>query len=383
MSLQNQTVIIRRHFPELDGLRAIAVLGVIFAHCASVFIIPEQLTEQKIWHILMSGWVGVELFFVLSGFLITGILIDNFFMKNRLKKFYIRRSLRIFPLYYLLLTLCFLTFLLFQSPIEISPRHNLLLFFYLGNWEEFFNFPRYYILNHTWSLAVEEQFYLVWPILFLCSHQYGFSKYVCILGIILVNCVRICLTAYPVETIHTPYILTICRTDALLAGALLSIVTKQKFQNIKQFSTVKRANILFILGSTLFLFSYKTAQIFIPSDEITFLIGLPSLCLIFSSFILYSLSLDSKHIFRNILNLKPLTFIGKISYGVYIYHWLVIVGLSQNQNTFFDTHNFSQGIFPFTALVLLITIGIASISFYYLERPILNLKNKYAPYSRP
>lgn len=380
MNKQNQTVNIQKHIPELDGLRAIAVLSVIFAHCASMFVLPEQIVEQKIWHVLMSGWIGVELFFVLSGFLITGILIDTFFIENRLKKFYIRRSLRIFPLYYLLLTLCFIVFLFINSPVEISLGHSLLVFFYLGNLEELFNFPRYYILNHTWSLAVEEQFYLIWPILFLYSHKYGLSKYTCILGIIIVNASRIFLTVNPFETIHTPYILTICRTDALFSGALLSILIKQEARLLSKISAVNLANILFIAGILLFLFSFQYAQIFIPGDTVTFLIGLPSLSLLFSAFILYSTKLDSKHLFRSILKLKPLTYIGKISYGIYIYHWPIIIGLSINQYIFFDMNHFSYHILPFLSLTLLITIGIASISYYYIERPILNLKNRYASY---
>jgi len=153
-----------RHYPALDGLRGIAILAVFCYHFGGGSKSSNWLIQ--IWSgIADTGWMGVDLFFVLSGFLITGILYDTAHKPNRVKNFYARRSLRIFPLYYGVLLL----FLLLTPTLQLhwKPGH-LLYFFYLSNMMPLFTpglaspGPKM-MVGHFWSLAVEEQFYLVWP----------------------------------------------------------------------------------------------------------------------------------------------------------------------------------------------------------------------------
>src|ERR1035441_8464452 len=153
-----------RHYPALDGLRGVAILAVFFYHFAggqssrNIFV--------QIWSgVAGIGWMGVDLFFVLSGFLITGILFDTAHKQAKVRNFYARRSLRIFPLYYgVLLVFLLLTPVL---PLHWRPGH-LLYFFYLSNVMPILTpglsspGPKM-VVGHLWSLAVEEQFYLIWP----------------------------------------------------------------------------------------------------------------------------------------------------------------------------------------------------------------------------
>lgn len=374
----DKPLIVNQHFPELDGLRAIAVLCVVIAHCAAYFTLPDTPLSYSIWNIMLSGWVGVEMFFVLSSFLITGILIDTHKSSKFLQKFYIRRVLRIFPLYYLILLLCFAAFFFIPSPIDITATHNLLFLFHLGNWEEIFGFPRYTVLNHFWSLAIEEQFYLLWPLLFLCTHKHNLSAMLCIVGIVLINLSRLYFTLNPMPNMHTPYILTIHRADSLLAGALLCIM---KHKNPDLFNL--RTGLALLLGGlSLFLFVFVSTHVFVPSDPMVFLLGLPSLFLIFCALIILALKLDAAHLARRCLNHSSLVYIGKVSYGIYVYHWIIIVGLTYNKLIDFPPEEFANNIILFTFIILALTILTAALSYRFIERPILRYKDRLAPYNR-
>src|SRR5579863_7613015 len=157
---------ISRHLPSLDGLRGVAVLLVLIGHFAYVPIALKGI-PGKIFALTHAGWTGVELFFVLSGFLITGILLDSKGAENYVSSFYIRRALRILPLYYGAVLVAFVLLpLLGRAGLPgLSPEFNpdqLWYWFYAGNWAWNWNHC-YQPFAHFWSLAVEEQFYLAWP----------------------------------------------------------------------------------------------------------------------------------------------------------------------------------------------------------------------------
>ena len=150
------------HIPGLDGLRGVAIL-LVLVHMLNVLEIEHGMPAWVFGRISQIGWTGVQLFFVLSGFLITGILLDTQRSKNYFPAFYGRRTLRIFPLYFSVLTIAFviLPWLGSVPPAVAADRpHQIWLWTYLSNWAAIFDqgskaFP------HFWSLAVEEQFYLV------------------------------------------------------------------------------------------------------------------------------------------------------------------------------------------------------------------------------
>src|SRR4030095_2778309 len=145
----------RQYYPALDGLRGLAILLVILYHNFSF-----------INHFFFA-WLGVDLFFVLSGYLITSILLNSVNSPHYLKNFYAKRVLRVFPLYYLSLIIFLIIFPLlgiYKSELKYYVDNQLWFWFYLQNWLLSFNFPTTgNFLNHFWSLGVEEQFYLAWP----------------------------------------------------------------------------------------------------------------------------------------------------------------------------------------------------------------------------
>ena len=168
------------YLPPLDGIRGLAIIGVILCHL-TVFGPEDIYRDYKfINSVFYAGWSGVDLFFVLSGFLITGILLDHKVSPYYYKSFYIRRILRIFPVYYFALTVIVLAaFFLTHEYITIQNsglkaelirsmdhvnNEHLSFCFYLQNWSVFFTGDGPEYLFHFRSLAIEEQFYIIWPL---------------------------------------------------------------------------------------------------------------------------------------------------------------------------------------------------------------------------
>jgi len=168
--------------PALDGIRGIAVLAVVIFHC-TLLCGPELVS----WGALAArGWAGVEMFFVLSGFLITRILLATKFDKNYWRNFIARRALRIFPAYYLWLCIIWVAFPYVSEQFASSEVRGQVWFyaFYLQNWNMAFQgWPDWGYVAHFWSLAVEEQFYIVWPLLVLIVTRKELGR-ICILLIV-------------------------------------------------------------------------------------------------------------------------------------------------------------------------------------------------------
>src|SRR5581483_10365332 len=212
------------NIPALDGIRGLAIVIVMLHHFQP--LIPASNSAITIVKGFFSfGWMGVDLFFVLSGFLISGILLDTRESGNYFKAFYARRILRIFPLYYTVLTL-----VLVRASF-IHPRPNSvpvvadekLYYLYLVNWLTLWNGPwRANFLGHFWSLAVEEQFYLLWPLCVWLFVRRKLTRLAVIVSMLSLA-VRVAWVAYagPGQAI---VMATVTRMDSLLCGALSAIV---------------------------------------------------------------------------------------------------------------------------------------------------------------
>src|SRR5579859_2038499 len=204
--------------PALDGLRGMAILLVLLLH-ATLAIEPEARTERFLAFWTSGGWAGVDLFFVLSGFLITGILWDTKGRSGFLRAFYARRALRILPLYYLVLAL--LIFAIGRGAIAgFEPLYWLHLsdFALAHGW---FSDARY---NGQWSLAIEEQFYLVWPALVLLLGRRRLLG-ICAILIGLALASRIALVFDGAASVAI-YVLPWCRMDTLATGAALALLAR-------------------------------------------------------------------------------------------------------------------------------------------------------------
>lgn len=214
----------QKHLPALDGVRSLAILMVMVFHFFQHGAAPVNAILRSLSKMAALGQAGVDLFFVLSGFLITGILLDARGKDKALRIFYLRRTFRIFPLYYGYLAVAFVLLPVLHLAHSI-PWHDQWWFWVYGqNIQDTFirNF-KMFGPGHFWSLAVEEHFYLFWPFLVMRLSIDRLKRVLC--GIVLLAIlVRALLTVsgYPV------YYFTLCRIDTLALGALLAVYAREE-----------------------------------------------------------------------------------------------------------------------------------------------------------
>lgn len=214
-----------KHIDSLDGVRGVAISMVLIFH----LLWSNSRTGSAVMNFLVglrgAGWAGVDLFFSLSGFLITGILFDTLHTGHYFKNFYGRRFLRIFPVYYGVLLILYLVF----HPIHFDQgRQFLLLAGYLQNtplWWHGLQTAVAQPTDHLWSLSVEEQFYLVWPVLIFFIRDRKKLLWTAAILALMAPVTRILLLAHGASFTAT-YKLTICRADSLLAGAWLALIVR-------------------------------------------------------------------------------------------------------------------------------------------------------------
>jgi peptidoglycan/LPS O-acetylase OafA/YrhL len=304
-----------RRIQELDGIRGIAILMVVVWHYFTCLgKSPESGFGVQIAQSITSCfWSGVDLFFVLSGFLIGGIILDNFRKENFLKVFWMRRLCRIAPIYYLLLLSC----LLFYTFLD--HRQYGWLFHDLMPWWSYVSFTQNimmgfretfggHFLGVTWSLAVEEQFYLLAPLLIICL---GKRKW--IFGVVSLIAVAFVLRLIS-PGFHT-YVNVLFRMDSLLIGATIAIVCRNEA-------------VWAILEKSRNLIGVLFLQVLILTVILQFGAGFRHF--MFGWFaLLYGLFLLSVLLFQGervvgFLRLRLLAFFGMISYSLYMLHQLVL-----------------------------------------------------------
>jgi peptidoglycan/LPS O-acetylase OafA/YrhL len=303
---------VKCHFPGLDGLRGLAILMVMFGH---FIVVGKNLAAPSPWHrLLQSGYLGVDLFFVLSGFLITGILIDS---KNRtpyFRVFYWRRALRIFPLYYGLLAISWLT-VLWLTPSDrallTGPDSPAWFWLYASNIGMAFkggwlDCPTWVGLGHFWSLAVEEQFYLIWPLLIFALP----GKWLERLCISLVVCSPF--VFHPlVEWIGSvpAYASTLSRLGVLAAGGWLAVLWRKE----GVWPVLSRYFPHLAAASGLLLLLERTVLPSSPWVESTLVLLLGSALV---GMAVHGGGRYSRGFFKSAI----LRWFGKYSYGIYVYH---------------------------------------------------------------
>ena len=347
-----------KYRPEIDGLRAIAVISVIIYH----------LNEN--W--LPGGFLGVDIFFVISGFLITGIIITEIQQNSfSFKQFYTRRIKRIYPTFITVMALVsFIASAIFiyndfnklRKTIELAIA--LLSNFYLGLTQGYFDLSaNENPALHIWSLAVEEQYYLIFPlILILAYKKFREIKVLFIITLILffiLLSTSFIPTSFYKEVLHQPniYYLSNLRFPELLVGSLLAIY---HCSNKIQLST-QVSNILAIL-STLLLFSC----LFIMNNDIAFIPGITLILpCIFTALIIHNTS--QNNIIKLCLSNKAIVFIGKISYSLYLYHWIFIA------LAYYITGEKQINNQPIV-IVTVLTIIFSVLSYYLIEQPIRKSK---------
>jgi peptidoglycan/LPS O-acetylase OafA/YrhL len=345
------------YYRNLDGVRALAALMVMFYHS-----FRDIHSDNSILRFLSGisefGQTGVTLFFVLSGFLITRILLNTKRDSGYFKNFYVRRILRIFPLYYLFLILYYLV-----SPFVLETGWPTLdqqfyYFAYLQNVARTFDWNSLGP-HHFWSLAVEEHFYLFWPLAVYTLTKKGLARFT--LAIIIFAMV---LRAVMLHLGYSVFIFTFTRFDALALGALLSLM---ELKNAFRHANARKYSILLItlLIPILLLWVFFSG---LGNDYIQNLRYL-LLASAFFAFIGMLLSLDEGHIFNRILKTRFLSYTGRISYGIYVYHPLVFLICVK----YLDTGNVVVNVLISTVC----TYTIATLSYHYFESYFLRLKKHF------
>lgn len=383
----------RAFYPALDGLRALAFLMVFSHHYLQV---P--------W-----GWTGVDVFFVLSGFLITGILFDTREDPHRIRNFYVRRTLRIFPLYYGVL----IGILVLTPVIHWQIGWNWLVWpAYIGNFARFFHpyadhsalqkladfQPTAVVgshrvklyLGHFWSLCVEEQFYLFWPwlvfwvrdrrsLLWLCGVSVPFCLGLRLLG-------HHFLPGWMLEN-EILYRVTPFRLDALLFGGFLALLLRgperEKVLRIGRrfYPAVIVLVLLFLLARPGSLPWHRPYTY--PAWRFTW--GLTAMDLLSGALILAALQADT--VVYRLFSLRPLRWVGRISYGAYVLHDIPhpvyasfctkLVG-RLTATSGFSAHTIARISTELTALLALVaTLVLAWLSYRWWESPFLNLKERW------
>lgn len=297
-----------KYFRQLDGVRAIAALLVMFFH----FFVNVH-SDNPIWNFLgkvsVFGQTGVSLFFVLSGFLITRILLATKESPRYFVDFYIRRGLRIFPLYYLFLAIYFFIVPALRNLPSVSFAEQSYYWVYLQNFAITFKWPENGP-NHFWSLAIEEHFYLIWPCIVYYLSTKRLKLAVAFMLILALIC-RIILTNQGYEVFY----FTFSRMDEIVIGSLLAILEAEG--RFKQDSAKK-----FIIGFVGVLIPTIVIWVSVNGKAMgyiqVFKYNLLALC--YFCLVGYAICVKESGIVARILSSRFFTFTGKISYGLYVYH---------------------------------------------------------------
>jgi len=363
------------YFQNLDGLRAIAALCVIFAHMAYWFKYPSNAFYESYKYITsmdgVAGRMGVVFFFILSGFLITYLLFLEEEKNGKINVlfFYVRRVLRIWPLYFATIIVGFVIYPIVIKSTGVFYHENAsgwMFSFFLTNFDHIYRaFPTSNILGVHWSVAVEEQFYLLWPLIFIGFSKRNYFKYI-FLFIILFSELFFLLVYHKLNAGDYHFFSCI---KYLSFGALMAYFcyfNKKQIIGLLMKLSKPVIIVMYIVGITLlFMQSFLTEL----SEVYDYLFDiLPAL---FFAFVIVEQNF-SDNSFYKIGRFKFLTWLGKISYGLYLTHMIAL-----NIVIWFFT-NGEEYVLLKCALTLILTILISFISYQTLEKYFLSLKDKFS-----
>ena len=352
--------------PGLDGLRAIAV-GLVLLHHTAAILIPDEAEG-----FFSGGFLGVDLFFVLSGFLITTLLLERRERREArpLRSFYARRALRLLPAVAALLVGNLLVAVVEEAGVDNALKSFGVVFTYTTNWALLYAFgdlsPN---LSHLWSLAIEEQFYAIWPLVLLGALALGLTRrrmaWLCIALALAAAIWRAALYESGSEWLEI-YIRTDARADALLIGAALALVRPDRL--LGRIHLRARGA---LGGVALVLFIAIAAGV--HADSATLYVGGYTVVALLAA-VLISVELAGPWALHSFLSSRPLVLVGRLSYSLYLWHFLVFRVVDQHVDE------------SSTALRLAlgwgVTAAVSVASFHLVERPALRVKDRIGR-SRP
>ena len=358
--------------PELDGIRGMAILLILVYH----WVVLESTTLPERLSVLGSfGWSGVDLFFVLSGFLIGGILLDAKSSSNYFRVFYVRRFLRILPLYFLV---CLISVAVFYSHLsthawlfeEKIPWYAYLTFAQ-NYWMAKYNAFASRQLDATWSLAIEEQFYLTLPLVISLT-RITRLPYILLGGIILAPLLRISLwfSVDPAHQVAATYLLAPCRMDALLLGVLAAWwIRYRNFDLVRYRSALMISSVVLGFGFGLIM-HYRWN---FGSFQLTFF-GYTWIALFYLSLLL--LAVSHKGFVSRGFSFGPLKALGIVAYGLYLFHQPtlgLVYGLLGKPTPRLSGH-YEMIVTGLSTILLLL---LAYVSWIYFEKPLVRIGHRF------
>jgi peptidoglycan/LPS O-acetylase OafA/YrhL len=365
------------HIPTLDGLRGIAILLVMIHHFT--YYRPTAGVDALIGNVVFFGWTGVDLFFVLSGFLITGTLLDARGSERYFTNFYARRVLRIFPLYYLVLLVAFVVLPKYPAlhPVlagqaEVPPQWP--YWWYLSNFSIANNGWVHGWVDVSWSLAIEEHFYLVWPlVIWLCPPRV--VALLCAVIILAEPAARIYARAIDLQVLKI-YVLTWFRLDGLAVGALLAVAYRRGlFPSLDRWVpaavVLSAAGLLvcMIMGGHTWWWNRWLQQY-----------GYSLIAIAGGAMIVSAVNRPADSWWPRMLSAGWLRAFGKYSYGLYLLHTPVMRAVYEYV---FNPEEFRTfGIAPWIAQIIFYALAtapafaLAWLSWRFFEAPILGLKSR-------
>jgi peptidoglycan/LPS O-acetylase OafA/YrhL len=341
--------------PHLDGLRAVAVYLVVLFHAGSSWF--------------SGGFIGVDVFFVLSGFLVTQLLLRDIVSNGRIRlgRFYSRRFRRLLPAAFVVLIVTACVYTAIASPAEQLDVIGAFkaAFLYSTNWYFVHQATAYFGANiatnpvlHFWSLAVEEQFYVVWPLAltgaFALTRRMDRAKQLRVIGaVVALGALASALFALAVKSgdPNRAYYGTDTRAYELLAGALVALVPAIVAPARRRRSSMRVASV----ASVVALGALASSWIHFDAIDRGIAVTITTVVLI------VALEAADGGLVRRLLSTRSMTYLGKISYGTYLWHWLVILVLLKT---------FHPSTFATVGIAFLVATGLASFSFDLMEHPI-------------
>ena len=357
----------RLHYPSLDGLRGVAILLVLFHQF--LVIDGDSLAVRLVAHAMDLGWIGVHLFFVLSGFLITGILLDTRGEPGAYRHFLMRRALRVFPLYYGMLVLLTLVFPLFG--IDFFADQRLSYWVFTSNWTEA---EHHGPLPHLWSLAVEEQFYLMWPLAALTLTRRRLL-HVCIALVGIGMVVRVEMLLHDATPMQV-YLSSFARMDALAAGGAVATFIRMPGGATLDAIAARRVWLLMLAVAVV---GFAIAR---PIGQ---RIGYTWLSCVFALAIWCLSVLDARFAGApgvGLLRAGWLRHIGRYSFAMYLFHKPLHDTLGQWALTLVGYTGSLAGGLLYSGLLIVLKTVLGALSYHFFERRFLALRAS-PPAARP
>jgi peptidoglycan/LPS O-acetylase OafA/YrhL len=353
------------HVVGLDGIRGVAVLLVFISHFHWILSPDPFLTKVTPWHFINrtfeAGFMGVDIFFVLSGFLITSLLMKDRStnQKNLFRRFYRRRALRLLPALYALLLADFFVSRWENFPGDIQWRTTWHAILFLNNWNIVNNFGEAQNdLGHLWSLGIEEQFYLIWPLtIWLLAKLKIPSKMM--IPLILFASLVVMVHRTSLWNDGTSWIILYIRTDTRLDSLLIGAMFAYAYRHYQVPSKILNS------VATLSFLGLVYIKYVLDKSPFIFEMGWTIIALL-AGFIILSV-VEGVFFVQKVFTWRPLTIIGKVSYGLYLWHMPIFL--------LFGRH-VTSGSRPLRLLIgIILASVVTSLSWFFIEKPFLNLKD--------